>query len=42
VKRLYLVHCPAPKREEALAAAREVFAETYLPEEGEKIELPLT
>lgn len=41
VKRLYLVHCPGPQRREALAAAREVFAETYLPEEGERLELPL-
>jgi ribonuclease BN (tRNA processing enzyme) len=41
VKRLYLVHCGGGKREGALAAAREAFPETYLPEEGELIELPL-
>jgi ribonuclease BN (tRNA processing enzyme) len=41
VKRLYLVHLPGGKREATLAAAREVFPDTYLPEEGELVELPL-
>jgi ribonuclease BN (tRNA processing enzyme) len=41
VKRLYLVHFPASKAAETLAAAREIFPDTYLPEEGELLELPL-
>ncbi len=40
-KRLYLVHCPEGKRRAALAAARDIFPETYLPEEGDLVELPL-
>lgn len=40
-KRLYLVHCPLEARQASLAAARDVFAETYLPETGQAIELPL-
>ncbi len=41
-KRLYLVHCPEGKRQAALAAARGIFPETYLPTEGDLIELPLS
>lgn len=40
-KRLCLVHCPAESRSDAVSAARGIFAETYAPEEGETLDLPL-
>lgn len=39
-KRLCLVHYSQRERDEALKAAREIFPETYTPEEGEVLELP--
>jgi len=41
VCRLYLVHYDEAEREGTLAAAREVFAETYAPCEGEVVHLPV-
>ena len=39
VKRLALVHCEARLRAEALEAAREIFAETFVPRDGEAVEV---
>jgi len=39
VKRLALVHCAEPLRPDALAAAQAIFANTFLPEPGETVEV---
>jgi len=40
VKRLCLVHFNIEKRAEIVRAARDIFPETYAPEEGEVVSLP--
>ncbi len=40
VKRLALVHCPEPLAAQAVAAAQQVFPDTFLPEDGQVVDLP--
>lgn len=40
-KRLYLVHCSESVLVDALGVARNVYSETYVPRQGEVVELPL-
>jgi len=40
VKRLALIHCPENLSQQAVASARRIFPETFLPEDGQIVEIP--